>query len=665
MPPPSPPSPMQPPQPQPPSPGACTDNCYYSFDGYCDDGGPGSLYSDCALGDDCYDCGMRLYPSPPAPAYPPVSPAPSSTAILLGVPVVTATFVFPPHLTTQADVTNLTRALAAHASCEAAAPAIGCEVARDMRVGPTIDRPTNLSSLAFLLTFPSTLPQDGAVDADGRPTATIDPAAAARATEVHHGLQSVALDPQSELADVMASLGIAAHLSATLSATSAVLYLPPSPPPALPPPAAPPGLCSDSCDAATGTPGVCNDGGAGDPAPFLQLCPLGSDCADCGSRDYCIDCSDECQTRNERLSSEQQAQACMQSQYTNSACDAACNNRECGYDDGVCTYSQIEASCLSVQDNAQVDYSTKPLSLGLTLGRAGGFERVPAVALERSPAAREAGLVPVALSLNLEPTRTILQQEFNENFIFAEMGYTLQWQDPRLRRSPCAGALNGMLSLTFEQGLSDIARERARSLRTRFWVPTIQAGSGSVPGYRAVDDSAAFSLAYGSGQESMEWLEGYGGPLPPSAHGQTSAAAEAANAFVDEHVTNSSGCVDCATWEGDIELQLLQSHHSFFYYPFDQQELRVTVFVPGAHLYMPLPPTARRQPDSPSRTSLVPLTSSPARHSLLAPPAGTAAWARAQTRPCWRHSSSPSTTRTPCCYRRRASGTSAAPSTRT
>lgn len=48
----------------------CEDFCPSSFDGECDDGGPGSLYSICALGSDCGDCGPRQamtstpYPGP-------------------------------------------------------------------------------------------------------------------------------------------------------------------------------------------------------------------------------------------------------------------------------------------------------------------------------------------------------------------------------------------------------------------------------------------------------------------------------------------------------------------------------------------------------------------------------------------------------------------------
>jgi hypothetical protein len=42
-----------------PSGGRCENTCRTSNDGECDDGGPNSLYSICALGTDCNDCGPR------------------------------------------------------------------------------------------------------------------------------------------------------------------------------------------------------------------------------------------------------------------------------------------------------------------------------------------------------------------------------------------------------------------------------------------------------------------------------------------------------------------------------------------------------------------------------------------------------------------------------
>jgi len=38
----------------------CTDDCKKSFDGKCEDGGPDSVEATCELGTDCYDCGRRV-----------------------------------------------------------------------------------------------------------------------------------------------------------------------------------------------------------------------------------------------------------------------------------------------------------------------------------------------------------------------------------------------------------------------------------------------------------------------------------------------------------------------------------------------------------------------------------------------------------------------------
>ena len=61
----------------PPSPpfipgGLCSNDCAFARDGHCDDGGPNSLFSLCAPGSDCADCGVRATDNLLAP--PPSSP---------------------------------------------------------------------------------------------------------------------------------------------------------------------------------------------------------------------------------------------------------------------------------------------------------------------------------------------------------------------------------------------------------------------------------------------------------------------------------------------------------------------------------------------------------------------------------------------------------------
>ena len=68
--------------PSPPSPaGLCGENCNYSSDNDCDDGGAGAEFTACSLGSDCQDCGSRAptSPPPPAPAFTDPSAVPPPT----------------------------------------------------------------------------------------------------------------------------------------------------------------------------------------------------------------------------------------------------------------------------------------------------------------------------------------------------------------------------------------------------------------------------------------------------------------------------------------------------------------------------------------------------------------------------------------------------------
>jgi len=50
---------------------ACSNSCEHASDGACDDGGPGSEFAACGIGDDCADCGRANRPSAPAITPPP------------------------------------------------------------------------------------------------------------------------------------------------------------------------------------------------------------------------------------------------------------------------------------------------------------------------------------------------------------------------------------------------------------------------------------------------------------------------------------------------------------------------------------------------------------------------------------------------------------------
>ena len=54
------------PPPPPLEPSVCSNECGRTDD-ECDDGGESSEYTECTLGTDCTDCGVRLLPPPPPP----------------------------------------------------------------------------------------------------------------------------------------------------------------------------------------------------------------------------------------------------------------------------------------------------------------------------------------------------------------------------------------------------------------------------------------------------------------------------------------------------------------------------------------------------------------------------------------------------------------------
>ena len=67
----------------------------------------------------------------------------------------------------------------------------------------------------------------------------------------------------------------------------------------------------------------------------------------------------------------------------------------------------------------------------------------------------------------------LIHIHIHQIILFEDLTYSLQWADERLFTAPCMGALETLISLDFEQGTSDIAREEVRKQRSRYWVPSI------------------------------------------------------------------------------------------------------------------------------------------------------------------------------------------------
>ena len=128
------------------------------------------------------------------------------------------------------------------------------------------------------------------------------------------------------------------------------------------------------------------------------------------------------------------------------------------------SWIQIETKCKERIETGGYDYSTKPLVAGLTRERtpAGSETELYYVISEEEveveveekedvDVSNLEGLVPVAMVLELEPTRMMVEDQLQEFLLIQSVTYTLQWADPRLFISPCAGALPSLLSLSFEQ----------------------------------------------------------------------------------------------------------------------------------------------------------------------------------------------------------------------
>ena len=251
---------------------------------------------------------------------------------------------------------------------------------------------------------------------------------------------------------------------------------PPCPPPQPPsPPSPPPGLCTDTCNDQGGKVGQCNDGGSGDLTGAVD-CEFGTDCSDCGVRIFCVDCPEECKTN--ALTS---PTPCLQSMWNDGVCDVECNNLACGHND--CTTAQIIEKCVEEQDliGGLADPPTGDSSTG---------------------ALTQTALVPMNMQLDFAAARLEIRPEINEMVLTQEVEFSLQWQDSRLRGSPCEAVLSALLSLSPEEANSDIGRNMRTAFWNRFWIPSPDA-LDLIPSYYAWVEEGAFSF-----EESGSWAEG-------------------------------------------------------------------------------------------------------------------------------------------------------------
>jgi len=171
-------------------------------------------------------------------------------------------------------------------------------------------------------------------------------------------------------------------------------------------------------------------------------------------------------------------------------------------------------------------------------------------------------LVPVLFTIKPTPARLVIHPDFSEMNTVVELQYTLQWQDARLWRHPCFGALQQMLSLGVEAGRSDNARYAKQRIRDRFFDFRLNA-EDVAPGFDLYDQWATFV-----GSTQTTWMHGY-------------------NPIMGSTATNTTSpeCTHCITRTAQLELEVLQKRFDFFYYPFDTQKLRIRFAVQGANLF--------------------------------------------------------------------------------
>jgi hypothetical protein len=237
------------------------------------------------------------------------------------------------------------------------------------------------------------------------------------------------------------------------------------------------------------------------------VCDVGTDCEDCGIRDYCYECPAACQERNAQTPE----QACMQSMWNDGACDTNCANAECGFND--CSRAQIATACMATQAAAGLDYASAPL-------------------------------VPPRASVALRISEPNLRVDPDLNTMLYALGVeaTLEWDDARLRGSPCHDVLPHMLTT--------LAAGEALGYGGAFWFPEAKFGNA----IRESDGSPATAVELG-------------GLLSPNTGAMPALLADGA---VRSTQTRA--------------LQLEQAHFTFVRYPFDHHDIVFDLEVQGANL---------------------------------------------------------------------------------
>ena len=133
--------------------------------------------------------------------------------------------------------------------------------------------------------------------------------------------------------------------------------------------------------------------------------------------------------------------------YANGVCNPECNIEECAYDGGDCSIAQQGANCLQLQQQSGVDLSKPPVSES-----------------EHS--------FPLAMQLRFKPLDFYTDKDSGQMTIDFELIQTLQYSDPRLAASPCAGGLAAtpsLLSASKEEVIDILKAEPILTYRSTFY----------------------------------------------------------------------------------------------------------------------------------------------------------------------------------------------------
>ena len=233
-------------------------------------------------------------------------------------------------------------------------------------------------------------------------------------------------------------------------------------------------FCADTCSDAHD--GICQD-------PYVDrdadaICELGTDCADCGPLQLCVDCAPTCKVAVLKRSHNPKTW-CTASKFSDGICDPECNIWECGHDGGDCGYEEATMACRPLMQLVK-GISTFPGNL-TTLGFV-GYAEIQDESYDDDEEHDDDDdfgdelefRQPAQVELNvhaMQPLALELSTGTNAWSLRVEMTVSLRWRDARLHLSPCSRQLGRMLS--FDATTSAAERLQADADRQLLWTPPL------------------------------------------------------------------------------------------------------------------------------------------------------------------------------------------------